>query len=106
MKANVRKKMVERIVTQVRNKVPHCERKSFIQVMKDMKLKYKKTFRHELAKGVIGKHSLLASMQAKFDNDKRAIKRRSQMEIEAPGNFKAAYGCVRWRVTTLPDSEY
>ena len=73
--------------------------------MMDMKRKYKKSFRHELAKGIIGKNSLVASMQAKFDNDKRAGKRRAQMEVEAP-NIKAAYGCVRWRVTTLPDGEY
>lgn len=72
----------------------------------DMKQKYKKSFRHELAQGVIGKDSLVACMQAKFDNDKRALKRRSQMEVEAPSNCKAAYGCVRWRVTTLPVGEY
>lgn len=99
-----KRQMIERVVAQVRNRVPHCERKTFVQVMKEMKLKYPRSFRHELAQGIIGKNSLVASMQAKFDNDKRGP-RRSQMEIEAP-NLKAAYGCIRWRVTVLPEGEF
>ena len=31
LKSRLRSKVIERVVTQVRNKVPHCERKTFIR---------------------------------------------------------------------------
>ncbi|XP_034255334.1 uncharacterized protein LOC117653638 [Thrips palmi] len=98
-----RKSLVSRIVTQVRNRVPHATRQTFVDVMEDMKAKYEGSFKHELANGAVGKTSITASMQSKFDNDRRPPP-RTKTETEAP-NIKAAYGCRKWRVSRLPDGE-
>lgn len=71
--------------------------------MDKMKRKYPNTFQHELVNGAVGKTSITAAMQNKFDNDRRAP-RRMALETEAP-NFKAAYGCVKWRLNSLPANE-
>lgn len=97
---SLRRSFVSRIVTQVRNSVPGVDRRIFIQVMADMKRKYPRTFRHELANGVVGKGTVTYFMQTKYDNDRRP-KERTRLETESPA-IKAAYGCVKWRLLNLP----
>ena len=69
----------------------------------EMKQKYPVSFSGELAGGKVSKNSLCKKMQDKFDNDKRPA-RRTTTETEAPA-IKPAYGCVRWRVFSLPAGE-
>ena len=95
--------LVARAVNQVRMNVPNANRRIFLQVMADMKLKHSRTFKHELANGVVGKKTIAYYMQAKFDNDHRA-NQKTRAEAEAPA-FKAAYGCVQWRLAGLPPQQ-
>lgn len=93
---------VQRIVSQVRNKAPAATRRIFVQVMNDIKRKYRASFEHELANGKIGKRSITKKMMDKFDNDKRPP-RRTRLEQQAPIS-KAAYGCIMWRAP-LPEDQ-
>lgn len=99
----IRREMVRVLVRQVRNKVPHANRKIFKQVASDLKVRYPRAFKNELAKGKLGKHTMQKRMADCFDNQHRAPK-KTRAESEAP-NIKPAYGCKRYRVVALPDDE-
>ncbi|KAJ1528943.1 hypothetical protein ONE63_007311 [Megalurothrips usitatus] len=98
----MRKVLVQRVVNQVREKVPHARRRIFVQIVADVKAKYPGTFKHELANGKVGKRSLTKKMMDTFDNKKRTP-HTTRVECEAP-TLKAAYGCVQWRVS-LPSNQ-
>lgn len=102
LSARLRRQFVGRLVHQVRTTVPGATRIVFKSVMVDIKTKYPISFRHELAKGKVGKRSITRKCMEKFDNDKRPP-RRTKLESEAP-TLKAANGCIKWR-TALPDGQ-
>lgn len=99
----LRREVVSRTVNQVRNKVPGADRKIFLHIMKEMKRKHGRSFRHELANGVVGSKTVVYYMQTKYDNSRRPA-RRTRLETEAP-NLKEAYGCVKWRLLNLPANQ-
>lgn len=100
--ARLRREFVARVVHQVRTTTPGATRAIFVSVMKDIKLKYPRSFRHELADGKVGRKSITKKLMDKYDNDKRPP-RRTSLETEAPV-LKSAYGCIKWRAP-LPDGQ-
>lgn len=94
---------MKRLVNQVRTRLPHADRSVFRDIVKQMKRKYKLSFKSELCKGKLDRNSLCFVMQTKFDNDKRP-KRRTRTEQEAPA-IKPAYGCKKWRLACIPAGE-
>lgn len=104
LKKKAKLELVRRLVNQVKDKVPQARRTIFRQVTRDLKRKYPVSFSSELAKGKLSKKSLCRRMQTRFDNSKRA-KKGNTLEQESPNNIKAAYGCRKWRLVTLPDGE-
>lgn len=95
--------LVTRVVQQVRDTGPHATRTIFDQASRQLHKKYPITFKSELANGNVAKKTLGFKMKTKFDNDLRPA-RKTTTEKQAPA-CKAAYGCLRWRVVDLPDSE-
>ncbi|XP_052127563.1 uncharacterized protein LOC127750308 [Frankliniella occidentalis] len=91
----MRREVIKRLVSQVRNKVKGVKRDICVQVMMDMKEKYAASFSSELAGGKIGKKTMVFKMQSHFDDVRRA-KRKTPTENEAPA-IKPAYGCMKWR---------
>lgn len=103
LKKAQKKEVIRRIVLQVKKNAHHAKRSIFRQIVRDMKDKYPVSFSSELAGGKINRGSLCGKMQSKYDESKRPS-RKTEREEEAPA-IKAAYGCKRWRATSLPDGE-
>lgn len=97
-----RRKMVFRLVEDVRSEVPFAERSIFDRVAEKINRQFPDSFGDIFIRSRTAV-SLLTQLKDCFDNAKR--KDTTPLEIEAPILEQRAYGCRRWRLAALPEGE-
>lgn len=99
-----RRLFIQRIVEDVRHKVPFAERAIFESIADKIHTKFPTSFSDIVIRSKLKKPvSLTKQLKDCFDNSRRGEK--TDLEVEAPAGVPRAYGCRRWQLNQLPGNE-